>query len=62
MKVKYFEDTDILHVQLSDAPIAETKEMNENFYIDLDAEGRSSAPPSNTQKHPPGTSIFLARL
>ena len=40
MKVKYFEDTDTLYVELSDSEVAETRELNENVYIDLDAEGR----------------------
>ncbi len=40
MKVKYFEDTDTLHVELSDTSVAETKELNENLYADLDSVGR----------------------
>jgi len=40
MKVKYFEDTDTLYVELSVSAIAETKELNENIYIDVDADGR----------------------
>lgn len=40
MKVKYFEDTDTLHVELSDSDVVETKELNENLYVDLDADGR----------------------
>jgi len=40
MKLKYFADTDTLYIELSDAEIVETRELNENLYIDLDAEGR----------------------
>jgi len=40
MKIKYFEDTDTLYIELSDHEVAETKELNENLYIDLDADGR----------------------
>ena len=40
MKVKYFEDTDTLHVELSDSNVVETKELNENLFVDLDADGR----------------------
>ena len=40
MKIKYFEDTDTLYVELSDCEVAETKELNENLYVDLDADGR----------------------
>ena len=29
MKIKYFEDTDSLFIELSDAEVAETKELNE---------------------------------
>ncbi len=38
MKVKYFEDTDTLYVELSDFAITETKELNEKTYIDVDAD------------------------
>ena len=40
MKIKYFEDTDTLYIELSDHEVDETKELNENLYIDLDADGR----------------------
>ena len=40
MEVKYFEETDTLYVELSDSNIAQTKELNENLYIGLDAEGK----------------------
>lgn len=40
MKVTYFEDTDTLYVELSDSAVAETKELNENIYVDVDADGR----------------------
>ena len=40
MKVKYFEDTDTLHVELSDNDVAETKELTENLYVDLDSNGK----------------------
>jgi uncharacterized protein YuzE len=40
MKVKYFGDTDTLLVDFSDKKIAETRNLNENILIELDAEGR----------------------
>ena len=40
MKVKYFKDTDTALVEFSANPIVETREVNENLYLDLDAEGR----------------------
>lgn len=39
MKVKYFEDTDTALLEFSDHEIAETREINENIYVDLDHEG-----------------------
>ena len=39
MKVTYFKDTDTAVVELIDAPVEETRELNENVYLDLDARG-----------------------
>ena len=39
MKIKYFSDTDTALVELSDHEVAETKDISENIYIDLDAAG-----------------------
>ena len=39
MKVRYFKDTDTAVVELVDSPIEETRELNENVYLDLDADG-----------------------
>lgn len=39
MKVTYFRDTDTAVVELIDAPVEETRELNENVYLDLDAHG-----------------------
>ena len=39
MKVKYFRDTDTALVEFSERKVTETKEINENIYIDLDAFG-----------------------
>ena len=39
MRVRYFKDTDTAVVELVDAPIEETRELNENVYLDLDADG-----------------------
>jgi uncharacterized protein YuzE len=40
MRVKYFADTDTMLVELADGPPVETRELNENIYLDLDADGR----------------------
>ena len=39
MKVKYFSDTDTAHSEFTDKAVDETREINENIYIDLDAAG-----------------------
>ena len=39
MKVKYFHDTATALIEFSAHAVAETKEINENIYIDLDAAG-----------------------
>lgn len=39
MRIKYFEDTDTTVVELSTNPPVETRELNENLYIDLDNQG-----------------------
>ncbi|HEV8604798.1 MAG TPA: DUF2283 domain-containing protein [Tepidisphaeraceae bacterium] len=40
MKVKYFIDTDTLYIELRPAQIVETKDLDENTLLDLDAEGK----------------------
>jgi len=39
MRVKYFSDTDTDLVEFTDREVAETKEISENIYVDLDGEG-----------------------
>ncbi len=39
MKIKYFTDTDTALVEFSGHKVAQTKEINENIYIDFDADG-----------------------
>lgn len=39
MKVKYFPDTDTALVEFTGKEVFETKEINENIYIDLDRQG-----------------------
>lgn len=39
MKIKYFSDTDTALVEFFDKKVAETREINENIYIDLDEDG-----------------------
>ena len=39
MKIKYFTDTDTALLEFSDLQVAQTKEINENIYVDLDVDG-----------------------
>ena len=39
MKVKYFSDTDTALVEFTENQVAETKEISENIYADLDDQG-----------------------
>ncbi len=39
MKIKYFTDTDTALMEFSSHQVAQTKEINENIYVDLDADG-----------------------
>jgi len=39
MKIRYFADTDTALIEFSSQPVAETKEISENLYIDLDEKG-----------------------
>lgn len=43
MKVTYFQDTDTLYIELRAAPVAETRDLNENTTLDLDGEGNLCA-------------------
>jgi len=39
MKIRHFTDTDTAFIEFSSEPVAETKEISENLYIDLDEKG-----------------------
>lgn len=39
MKVRYFEDTDTLYIELRSDAVAETRDLDENTLIDVDAQG-----------------------
>ena len=40
MKIKYFEDTDTLLIELKSGPISETRDLDENTLLELDDQGR----------------------
>nr|VFK16580.1 MAG: Uncharacterized protein YuzE [Candidatus Kentron sp. LFY] len=35
-RIEYLEDTDTAHMEFSANPVSETREINENLYIDLE--------------------------
>ncbi len=39
MKIRYFSDTDTALIDFSDARVAETREISDSLYIDLDEQG-----------------------
>ena len=39
MEIKYFKDTDTALVEFAVHEVAETREISENVYVDLDAQG-----------------------
>ncbi len=39
MKVRYFADTDTLLIEFRDSPVTETRDLDENTVLDVDAEG-----------------------
>jgi uncharacterized protein YuzE len=43
MKVSYFEDTDTLYIEFRDSDIAESKDLDENTILDVDAGGNVCA-------------------
>ncbi len=40
MKVRYFEDTDTLYIELSDREPAKTEDLNNNVMLELDKDGK----------------------
>lgn len=39
MKSRYFTDTDTLRIEFRDRPVAETRDLDENTVLDVDADG-----------------------
>lgn len=39
MKIKYFQDTDTLYIEFRSAEVAETRDIDENTLLDIDAGG-----------------------
>lgn len=43
MKIRYFADTDTLFIEFNDQPVAETRDLDENTVLDVDAAGNICA-------------------
>ncbi|MDA0747066.1 MAG: DUF2283 domain-containing protein [bacterium] len=43
MKVKYFQDTDTLHIEFREAEVVETRDLDEDTLLDLDKDGNICA-------------------
>lgn len=43
MKIRYVADTDTLFIEFRDRPVAETRDLDENTVLDLDADGNITA-------------------
>lgn len=39
MKIKYFQDTDTLYIEFKPTVVSESRDLDENTLLDLDAEG-----------------------
>ena len=43
MKIQYFADTDTLYIEFRQAAVVETRDLDENTLLDVDAEGQICA-------------------
>jgi uncharacterized protein YuzE len=43
MKIRYFTDTDTLYIEFRDRPVAETKDLDEDSVLDVDADNNICA-------------------
>lgn len=43
VKIRYYRDTDTVYIEFREAPIAETRDFDENTVLDLDAQGNICA-------------------
>lgn len=43
MRIRYFADTDTLHIEFRDAAVAETRDLDEDTILDLDLRGEICA-------------------
>ena len=43
MRIRYFKDTDTLLIEFKESPVAETRDLDENTILDIDAQGNVCA-------------------
>lgn len=43
MNIRYYAETDTLHIELRDAPVSETRDLDENTLVDVDDDGNVCA-------------------
>ena len=43
MNIRYFTETDTLHIEFRDVAVTETRDLDENTLVDLDADGNICA-------------------
>ena len=43
MRIRYFEETDTLLIELKEAPVSETRDLDENTVLDFDGQGNVCA-------------------
>ena len=39
MKIRYYQDTDTLHIEFRSAEVSQTRDLDENTLLDLDQDG-----------------------
>jgi uncharacterized protein YuzE len=61
MRVRYFEQTDTLLIELKDAPTVETRDLDENTVVDLDRDGNLCMITIEQTFCIPSTSVISAR-
>jgi uncharacterized protein YuzE len=43
VRIHYYAETDTLHIEFRETPVAETRDLDENTLLDLDADGNVCA-------------------
>ena len=43
MKIRYFADTDTLHIEFRPGPVSETRDLDEDSALDVDPQGKICA-------------------